>query len=294
MWDAIGGFGSALASMLDTAVSSSDRRAANELNYYATMDTNKTNANINAEQLAWARELYNLEKAENRYLVNQAHNWNSPSGIAASYRAAGLNPAVMMSQGGGGSGGGSTGSPPTGSVPSSIPMQAAHFDPVYNGGLGLGVQNAINTYMMAIRNETDISAIKQRLDNETAETQAKISSMGLHDSETRELIKDLQQKIQFDRDSYAERMISIELANEKVRKENAKIELDMNLSKALAESTISLNKKQQDSLGAQIKVYLQEIAHLKNSDEFTKAEVSQRVISMINQYAQTKQHLDLS
>ena len=64
----VAGFGSILASFMDTAVSSSDRRAANELNYLATMDTNKTNANINDEQLAAARENWKRQKQNQHHL----------------------------------------------------------------------------------------------------------------------------------------------------------------------------------------------------------------------------------
>lgn len=133
----IAGFGSMLASFMDTAVGSSDRRAANELNYYATMDTNKTNANINAEQLAaarenWKREQQNFELQRKWALEDRdfENSYNSPINVRNRLLQAGINPALAMSGQGGVASVPSASpkaaqAPSFGSPPSSIPMQAA-------------------------------------------------------------------------------------------------------------------------------------------------------------------------
>lgn len=299
----ITGFGSMLSSFMDTAVSSSDRRAANELNYWAQMDTNKTNAQINADQLAWAKELYRLQKAENRFLVDQAYerelenrSYNSPQNMKEMYLRAGINP-YLASQSGiaGGSHGSvnpSVGSPPSGQVPGSIPMQAAHFEPTMPNGLGL--RDALEMYQMSLRNESDMSAVRQRVANETAETKAKIKSMGINDDESKKIIKTLEQQILFNDQSHNSRLEAIELGNEKMRKEMAGMELNMKLQQSLADSAISLNNAQKSALGSQIKLNLQEIAHIKNADQLSSAEVRQRVISMINQDASLFESLGMS
>lgn len=222
------GFGSMLGQFMDTAVSSSDRRATNELNYLAQMDTNKTNADINASQLAWAKELYKMQKAENRFLVDQAYerelenrSYNSPQNMKELYLRAGINP-YLASQSGiaGGSHGSvnpSVGSPPYGQVPGSIPMQAAHFEPTMPEGLGL--QKAIELFQMSQRNEADISAIRQRVANETAETKAKIMSMGKNDEYTQALVRKLNQEQKFNEESYSERMRTIQAGNDKMAAE---------------------------------------------------------------------------
>ena len=247
MLDAISGFGSALFSMLDTAVSSSDRRQANELNYWATMDTNKTNADINESQLAaarenWQREQQNFELQRKWALEDRDYeNWyNLPSNVRDRYLRAGINPVLAMQGSGSGLGASSAStkqapSPQFGSPPNSIPMQAAHFEPTYNGGIGLGIQKAIDTYMMAQRNETDIAAIRQRLDNETAETKAKIDSMVEDQNYKRSLIKSLDQDTLFNHDSYNERMRSIALGN-------ARAEADIEYSRALTYYQDLINK----------------------------------------------------
>lgn len=224
-WDAISGFGSSLAAMIGIGVESSDRRSANELNYWSQMNTNKTNADINESQLAaarenWAREQANFEMQRKWSLEDRAYeNWyNSPAQVAERYRKAGLNPALMMQgQGSVGSASASQGQAPQfGSPPGSIPMQAAHFEPTMQG-FGLSMQKAIDTYMMAMRNEADIAAIKQRTDNETAETLANLSMKSSQSDYNKMLTRKLFQDWEFNRDTYADRQRAISLGNEKMR-----------------------------------------------------------------------------
>lgn len=225
----IAGFGSMLASFMDTAVGSSDRKAANELNYWAQMDTNKTNANINVEQLAaarenWKREQQNFELQRKWALEDRdfENSYNSPINVRNRLLQAGINPALAMNGQGGvasvpGSSTKPTQAPSFGSPPSSIPMQAAHFDPVYNGGLGLAAQKAIDLYLMAQKNESDIAATRQRVDNETRETMARIRNLDKSSEYNRWLANKVEQDWMFNNDTYSERVANVQLGNEKAR-----------------------------------------------------------------------------
>ena len=105
----------------------------NDTNESIARRTNQTNKEINESQLAWARENYELEKAENRYLVDQAYErelenreYNSPSATKQRWIDAGFNPSLMMSPsqlGSIGSVGSSVGSNPHHNNPSMIPAQ---------------------------------------------------------------------------------------------------------------------------------------------------------------------------
>ena len=229
------GFGSMLSSFIDTAVSSSDRRAANELNYWSTMDTNKTNADINDAQLAaarenWKREQQNFELQRKWALEDRDYenSYNSPINVRNRLLQAGINPALAMSGQGGVVSAPSSSAKPAqapsfGSPPSSIPMQAAHFEPTMPNGLGLSdaMVRSIELMQQSERNQTDISAIRQRVANETAETKAKIVSMGKKNEETDKIIRKLNQDILFNEDSYEERMRSIKLGNDKLKADQA-------------------------------------------------------------------------
>ena len=103
------------------------------------MLTNEANKEINEQQLAWARENYELEKAENRFLVDQAYErelenrthqeqYDSPEATKQRWIDAGFNPSLMMSptglqSGSVGSVGSSVGSAPRHNQPNMIPMQ---------------------------------------------------------------------------------------------------------------------------------------------------------------------------
>ena len=64
----------ALATMFSSMLNSADVTATNEANTWNNIITNNANKEINESQLAWARENYEKEKAENRFLVDQTSN----------------------------------------------------------------------------------------------------------------------------------------------------------------------------------------------------------------------------
>ena len=124
---------------------------ANAINRQNAMETNAANKEINEQQIAWAREKYKEEKAENRFLVDQAYRrelenrlYNSPQALKQRYLQAGINPYLAMSgpgaSGGSGSIGSSVGSPPKYDNPSMIPMQQGSPSVAYTG-FGRGISD---------------------------------------------------------------------------------------------------------------------------------------------------------
>ena len=137
-------------------------------NRWAQQETNESNERINQEQLAWARENYELEKEENRFLVDQAyqrelenrqHNewYNSPTQELQRLRAAGLNPYLAkygIGAAGSASGhsiGAQVGSPARHNQPNMIPMQASHEQSF--SGFGRGISDAIQNYYLGKENQ---------------------------------------------------------------------------------------------------------------------------------------------
>ena len=126
----IGMAAGSFASFLD----SQNVENTNAANERIAFRTNEANKEINNQQIAWAREKYEQEKAENRFLVDQAYQrelenraYNSPAELKRRYLQAGINPYLAMSGSSGGSASGSigasVGSPPKYDNPSMIPMQ---------------------------------------------------------------------------------------------------------------------------------------------------------------------------
>lgn len=90
-----GGFGLANAGLSYLA-----QREANKAMLQANKDTNEMNYKIWQEQLAWNRDNYNQQVADNRenWLMqfNTTNAYNDPSAQVARFEEAGLNPFLMM------------------------------------------------------------------------------------------------------------------------------------------------------------------------------------------------------
>lgn len=152
----------AVASIIGSMIDSGNVSATNEANRWQALVTNMTNERINDSQLQWARDQYLQEKAENRFLVDQAyereienreHNewYNSPAQQVARLRAAGINPALAMYGGSGMSGtshssiNAQTGQIPHANQPNAIPMDSGAPAVPYTG-FGRGISDAIAAY----------------------------------------------------------------------------------------------------------------------------------------------------
>lgn len=206
---------------------------ANYNNLVVAERTNRSNEEINRQQLAWAKEQYNQEVAENRFLVDQAykrelenriHNeeYNSPSAQMARLRAAGINPYLAMMGGSGSVGasqgrgiGAQTGSNPHANQPSMLPMeQSAPYIPL--NGLGVGLQNMAQIHLAAERNAADISALKQETNNHTLETLAKIANYNWNNKYLKAQMDSILDDIRFNRENWDVRSSALDLANKKI------------------------------------------------------------------------------
>lgn len=136
------------------------QRDANAANLQMTRETNQSNTAINERNIEAQLQLQREQNA-----------WNSETAQAARLRAAGLNPAVV------GLGNGSSSSAP--SVPSSIPMQSGHVDPVMSNS-DTYVQPMLQSFSnagevfarwneglhTALGNQYDAETMKQRIEQQ--------------------------------------------------------------------------------------------------------------------------------
>lgn len=103
-------------------------------------DANKTNMQINREQLAAQRYLYDQQRADERFLVNQAYERDLPKNQVKNLREAGINPAFAMENGSFG-----VQQAQAGSAPSAPSVGSPHaVQPLNYEGMGIAFQNAAN------------------------------------------------------------------------------------------------------------------------------------------------------
>lgn len=218
---------------------------ANAINRQNAMETNAANKEINEQQIAWAREKYKEEKAENRFLVDQAYRrelenrlYNSPEALKNRYLKAGINPYLAMSgsgaSGGSGSIGSSVGSPPKYDNPSMIPMQQGSPAVAYTG-FGVGASKMMDFHLAAERQQADIAALRTRTDLAALETFAKIKNYDFNNQHLKSMTNQVMQDIRFNDENWSVRSRALDLANQK-------IETDMNYQKSMLEYQNIVNK----------------------------------------------------
>ena len=146
----------------------------NAANERIAFNTNEANKEINKQQIAWAREKYEQEKAENRFLVDQAYQrelenraYNSPAALKQRYLQAGINPYLAMygsgaSGGSVGSLGSSVGSPPKYDNPSMIPMQSGAPMQAYSG-FGRGLSDIAANVIGFLANEREDRRLQHQM-----------------------------------------------------------------------------------------------------------------------------------
>ena len=161
----------AFANIISSMINTGNVSATNETNTWNNIITNNANKQINESQLAWARENYELEKAENRFLVDQAYErelenrqhqeeYNSPEATKQRWIDAGFNPSLMMSptglqSGSVGSVGSSVGSPARHNQPNMIPMQQAAPSQAYQFPDGFGIGKDLEFYLASRQSERE-------------------------------------------------------------------------------------------------------------------------------------------
>lgn len=218
---------------------------ANAINRQNAMETNQLNREINEQQIAWAKEKYRQEKAENRFLVDQAYRrelenraYNSPQAQKLRYLKAGINPYLAM-YGGASAGsqpsiGSTVGSPAKYDNPNMIPMQIGAPAQAYRG-FGLGAQHMMDFHLAAERNQADIASLKTRTDLAALETFAKIKNYDWNNKHLNALTNQILQDVRFNQENWSAKSDALDLANQKIR-------ADMDYQKSMTEYQNIVNK----------------------------------------------------
>lgn len=181
--------------------------------------TNQANREINEQQIAYAREQYERERQENRFLVDQAYQRSSPSAQVSRYLAAGINPYLAMSGSGGsvGSAGASVGSPARGNQPNAIPMQQRHPTPVADlSGFGNGIISAAQFALASQRQDADIAAIKNKTQQDWIETLSKVENRKFMNSKLGQEVLSLIKDNTFKDLTWDDRANNVKLINDKL------------------------------------------------------------------------------
>ena len=203
-------------------------------NLFSTNSTNKANKDINESQLAAQREYWKQQQQnwlqERRWsLEDRAYEnaYNSPAALKGRYLAAGINPYLAM-QGQSAPASVQAVSPSAPNAP-NVPQAHSMIAPDLSG-FGLGIQNAINTLLNSRMNETQIASLHTKMQNETAETIARIERMGVENEETRQIIDNMKLDWKFNDEIYSSRMQQLEYATEGARLDNERRIIENDIS----------------------------------------------------------------
>lgn len=236
--------GAAFGDLIGGVLGFASQENTNWSNELQTQWTNESNERINQSQLEWARQQYAAEVRENRYLNDLAWSRNSPAGQAASLRAAGLNPAVIMSNGVG-SGQATTGSNPHANQPNMIPMQSAP-PAIVPDGLGLGIANAVQTILQAQMNDAQIASLKAKSKVDMMNAMIEASKVHWENKYVAQQMKEVMQNMRFNDETWLQRKDSISLANGLIRAQQAEVEARTDAQRfaySVAPELHELNKK---------------------------------------------------
>lgn len=173
-------------SWIDAAISGGASLLGGILGKNSQSSANKTNLLINRENQKWNEKMMDKQNAWNLAQWNRENEYNSASQQVARYRAAGLNPYLMMQNGSAGS---------ASSVTSAAPGNAGMSNtvsPFDYSSAAAGVSNAVaqhysNQLMVANVRKAVAEAIGQEKQNTwiDAELQAKIENLKQNTSSTK-------------------------------------------------------------------------------------------------------------
>lgn len=165
-------------SWIDAAISGGVSLLGGIFGKNSQSSANKTNLQINRENQAWNEKMMDKQNAWNLAQWNRENEYNSASQQVARYRAAGLNPYLMMSNGSAGS---------ASSVTSASPASAGMSNTVSSfdySAAASGVSNAVaqhynNQLMTANVRKAIAEAIRQEKENTWLDTklQAEIENL---------------------------------------------------------------------------------------------------------------------
>lgn len=260
--------------------------------------TNKANERINERNIAASKEMQEANFQFQRDMFDKTNQWNSPAHQAELYRAAGLNPLAMMTNGQSfqpaqQQTGGSQG------VPSSIPMQS--YQPNFSG-----ISDAVNSYfnnryqqeqINALRFDNDARSTRFRL--EVAEKYADLASKKVKTAQDYRTLELLARELKLFDDTYeskvrqseADARVSEESANKLVQEQRIN-ETMSKLDAALKRSQLRINDKQYYKIQAEIEKIYSDIEAQKHLNNLTDAQVTvayKTVDQMVSNIANTEQ-----
>lgn len=278
----------AFANIISSMINTGNVSATNEANTWNNIITNNMNKQINDDQLAWARENYEMEKAENRFLVDQAYQrelenrahqeqYNSPAETKQRWIDAGFNPSLMMSPTGLASGnvssvGSSVGSPPRHNQPNMIPMQQAAPSIPYQVPDGFGIGKDLEFYLASRQSEREdyrlasditfkdnqmrLDYLRYRMDN---------SKSGAERKYFEKLTSNLDREMALNEDKFSHQIEWDNFQKEVAEYQVKQKDMEIQIQSYLAENQIAVGNAQIGMLSQQALLYQQEMFNAKQS-----------------------------
>lgn len=266
---------------------------ANEAN---NIRTNRTNSEINEQQLAWARENYEMEKAENRFLVDQAYErelenrahqeqYNSPEETKQRWIDAGFNPSLMMSPTGLAPGnvssiGSSVGSAPRHNQPNMIPAQQSA--PVQAPEIGTFFSRAVDHLLAAQKEEREDYALASDIEvshlnawTNFVKAMSDAKKNGMQMEFMKDDMKRAWENLWLEKDKFAADNEWRKMTNDIQERQLAEAQYANITQRIAVESGVNLNIQQSKYLNTLI-------GSVQKHDQLDASETAQRIISMIN------------
>lgn len=252
--------------------------------------TNKANERINERNIAASKEMQEANFQFQRDMFDKTNQWNSPEHQAELYRAAGLNPLAMMTNGQSfqpaqQQTGGSQG------VPSSIPMQS--YQPNFSG-----ISDAVNSYfnnryqqeqINALRFDNDARSTRFRL--EVAEKYADLASKKVKTAQDYKTLELLARELKLFDDTYeskvrqseADARVSEESANKLVQDQQINA-LMASLDSQLKQANIRISEKEYYKIQAEVSRIYSEIAINEETRRLTHNEADKARLAVREQF----------
>lgn len=280
-----------MANVLPSFISGASGLLGQGINFLSNKSTNKANAEINVQNAQLQKELQDRNLQFQTDMYERAQRDNSISAQAEQYRAAGLNPLMMMEKG-------TAFSPAqamsgsSASAPSSIPMQAyqANFQ---------GVSDAVNSYFnnrfteeqakgLAIQNDFKRSQLFLDIVDKIEELQHK-KNLNSQDIETLKMLQSqarvLQKTEQYQISRQSSDAAYAEEAYQQMNWQNFWNKFSSNLDYKLKELEVKNASKDLQSKEAQIQAILSQV----NLNKVSIKEASERIAGLLLQNEHNKQ-----
>lgn len=220
----------AWAAIIPAAATALGAVGSSVANLVSQADTNKTNRQIAEEQMQFAKEQYEREKEENRYLIQSQRNYdsqvafyNSPAEERKRLEAAGINPALakygqsglmQASQSG-------VGSPAQFKMPELYKASPLDFS-----GIGNSLSVAANAFNQGEMVDAQAESIRQKTRNDYVELMDKLSHSSIDKETKRMMQRDLSRHWTFENETWDARKEAISLANDSIRANTDRVKLE--------------------------------------------------------------------